>query len=64
MEDNKLVASSYGEPASTQHYERASWTEFEMFRRSDGSTWRRFRECSRWGGLYQTNIKWIEEELT
>jgi hypothetical protein len=52
-----LINSSYGDPRLRmkgnpyQRYpERSYWTEWEIWQRPDGTTYRKERECCRWGG--------------
>lgn len=56
-ETDTLIESSYGEThRGTSPYERyperASWTEFEIRERADGSRYTVVRHCHRWGGVY------------
>ena len=68
MEKNALdtrIDHSYGDPRLRQaglnpyqrYPERSSWTEWEVWQRPDGSTYRRERTCSRWGE-YFNNGDW------
>ena len=60
MEGAEMIRSSYGDPRLRtkglnpyeRYPERSEWTEFEVWRKPDGTEVRRERRMSRWGGEF------------